>query len=414
MNTVPPPPPETRLHYAQPQLERLLTENLLPFWYPGSLDGRAGYRLNHDCSGHFRGNAPKGCIAQTRTLWFFSRLARSPYGSPLYRAAARRGFDFLRRRLWDRRHGGVFWGVSPRGHFPRARHKYAVAHSFALYGCAEYAQGSGDPGATEMARQLFEQFENHFRDSTHLGYFECFRRNWRTPRQHTGRLGAPTNLKNTNTHIHVLEALTSYFAISKDERARLRCMELIALLSDRCVREGHSCRELHHRDWTPWDPSNLQTYYGHDLECVWLCLHAATVCQIELGDREARLLAIADHAFEHGIDPEGGGLFECGPAQHPASGRARIWWAQAEALLAAFFLFERTGQERYATYFEGLLRWIYERQADWEHGEWYARVEPDGTRHGDKAAAWKTPYHNGRALLLALDRLRTPVSSAAD
>ena len=53
----------------------------------------------------------------------------------------------------------------------------------------------------------------------------------------------------------------------------------------------------------------------------------------------------------------------------------------------------------------GTLDWIVDRQADWRHGEWHSEIAPNGRPLGEKASGWKTPYHNGRAMLQCLDML---------
>ena len=60
---------------VQARLEKLLLENILPFWYPQTLDqDLGGYALNHDVEGKWGGPAPKALVTQARTVWFFSRL----------------------------------------------------------------------------------------------------------------------------------------------------------------------------------------------------------------------------------------------------------------------------------------------------------------------------------------------------
>jgi hypothetical protein len=46
--------------------------------------------------------------------------------------------------------------------------------------------------------------------------------------------------------------------------------------------------------------------------------------------------------------------------------------------------------------------------AAWECGEWHAEIAADGTPRRDKADAWKGPYHNGRALIEAIEILDRP------
>lgn len=58
------------------RLERVLTENIIPFWYPKVIDLEyGGYRLNHDIQGRWKGLTNKHLVTQARTVWFFSRLA---------------------------------------------------------------------------------------------------------------------------------------------------------------------------------------------------------------------------------------------------------------------------------------------------------------------------------------------------
>ena len=44
-------------------LKRILTENILPFWFPHVVDSDAGgYRLNHDMQGRWRGRTNKHLV----------------------------------------------------------------------------------------------------------------------------------------------------------------------------------------------------------------------------------------------------------------------------------------------------------------------------------------------------------------
>jgi mannose/cellobiose epimerase-like protein (N-acyl-D-glucosamine 2-epimerase family) len=43
---------------------------------------------------------------------------------------------------------------------------------------------------------------------------------------------------------------------------------------------------------------------------------------------------------------------------------------------------------------------------DWRHGAWYERVHPNGRITGEKAGLWKTPYHNGRAMMICSQLLK--------
>ena len=51
-------------------LERILRDNIMPFWSPKALVREGdGYRLHHDANGAWLGATDKGLIDQARTLW---------------------------------------------------------------------------------------------------------------------------------------------------------------------------------------------------------------------------------------------------------------------------------------------------------------------------------------------------------
>lgn len=73
--------------------------------------------------------------------------------------------------------------------------------------------------------------------------------------------------------------------------------------------------------------------------------------------------------------------------------------------MAALSLYEITGDRRYLACFIETLRWIADHQADGANGGWHATILPDGTTRGDKANAWKGPYHEGRAVIRCIEIL---------
>ncbi|MGC9326131.1 MAG: AGE family epimerase/isomerase, partial [Candidatus Hinthialibacter sp.] len=72
---------------------------------------------------------------------------------------------------------------------------------------------------------------------------------------------------------------------------------------------------------------------------------------------------------------------------------------QAEALVAALRMYQKTGEEVYLNSFHKMLGWINRHQIDWKRGEWFSVVQENGQGAGDKAGPWKSPYHNGRAMM---------------
>jgi mannobiose 2-epimerase len=120
--------------------------------------------------------------------------------------------------------------------------------------------------------------------------------------------------------------------------------------------------------------------------------------------------------MEFGFDFDKGGFFERGVLGRRAAGRNKIWWVQAEAMLAALTMYRLTLERPYLAVFRKTLDWIGTAQVDWIGGEWHRQIDPLGHAGGAKADRWKGPYHNGRAVLectalideLLTDRARQP------
>jgi len=156
-------------------LERILTENIIPFWYPQVIDLEdGGYRLNHDLRGKWKGRANKRIVTQARTVWFFSRLSKSGYGASEHLEAARHGYEFLIDRMWDKVFGGFYWEVDSSGNTATKPDKHLYGQAFGLYALSEYAMASGDASAIARAKELFNILERYAHDTDNGGYREFF------------------------------------------------------------------------------------------------------------------------------------------------------------------------------------------------------------------------------------------------
>jgi mannobiose 2-epimerase len=132
---------------------------------------------------------------------------------------------------------------------------------------------------------------------------------------------------------------------------------------------------------------------------VWLLADAVETVGHSNGPWLDLYRRLFDYSQRHGYDAAQGGFFYRGGFNEPASGREKVWWVQAEALMSALTMYRLTREPRYAQVFEETLRWVAERQTDWRAGEWFAEVHPDGSTTGVKGDRWKEGYHNGRALI---------------
>ena len=396
-----------------PAIERNLHENIVRFWYPRCIDRtHGGYLVAFDSAGQPRTGAARMIVTQARMLWLSARLLREGIQPAQMREAADHGFAFLMERMWDPAQGGFFWEVDEAGRQPTRPNKHLYGQAFALYALSEYAGAAGRPEARRAAERLFELLDAKAHDARYGGYVEFFAPDWSpAPALATPYLGAAEpGLKLMNTHLHLMEALTTYYRLTRSAVARDRLAELVTIQSNSVVRKTVPAgTDQHRRDWTPrLTPDAARASYGHDLENIWLLADALEA----LGQSPYPLLdlfrAQFAYAVQHGYDPAHGGFFYTGPLGQPADDRRKDWWVQAEALVSALTMHRLTGERRYADVFEGTWRWVSERQTDWVHGEWHQTIGPDGDAQGDKGHAWKAGYHNGRAMLECLRLLKAP------
>ncbi len=405
----------------QRRLERLLHENILAFWMPRCLDEtHDGYVIGFGPGGEPIDPLTKGIVTQARMLWFFSRLTRSVVvqtddARARFRHAAELGYRFLRQKMWDTRQGGFFWELDRSGGEILDSQKHLYGQSFALYGLCEFFLMSRREDVLAFAMEVFDVLEAKAHDKVHGGYIENFKRDW-SPAANTqpAVVGADARVKLANTHLHLLEAMTLCYEASGAPLVRDRVDELALILSRAVIRDGPvACTDVHERDWTPrLDRGFDRVFYGHNVEIIYILMEANRVTGLPDQPYLDLYRALFANALEFGHDDDVGGFFDSGPLGLPADRREKVWWVQAEALLACLRLFELTGDDLYWDVFERVLDFIEAHQVDWDVGEWHELLDSQGRPAGTKAYLWKAAYHNGRAVVECLEALRRLESGA--
>ena len=391
---------EARLETFEDSLETLLTGNLIPFWYPGVVDlAHGGYRLNHDSNGRYLGPIAKQVESQAGTLWFFARLARSPFGTEQHLAAARHGFEFLRDRMWDREFGGFFWEIDSTAAVASKPHKEIAAQARALNALSQFIMATADSSASQLASALFRRLEQHGYDRIHGGYREFARRDWGAmPDQIRSYSGLRTDDRSLRTHLQLTEAFGAYYQVTADELVRDRLIELIMIQINAM---GDSSR-TYDQTWRPQsDPEKRFRSPGHDLEAVWVVAEACRAAGVPLSPFVARFSREVKHAIERGFDRTDGGFVSSVPSG--AQTGHKVWWQQAEGLVATLYLYDLTGDADYFNVFAGTLSWILNAQADRRRGGWHALVDGEAILDEKKASFRKTPFQAGRALFRTLE-----------
>jgi len=393
-----------RITRTRGRLERILFENIVPFWLRCVDEQEGGYRLNHDEQGVWRGSSDRHAIPHARTCWFFARLARMEGAPEAALPAAWHGYRFLRDRLWDREHGGFFWTLDKAGLQPTDDGKRLLAQSFGLYAVCELGLTSGDEAVLAWSRELFALIETRLRDPSHGGYRSRATRTWEPP-SGEGWQGLD---KTAGDQLHVLEAYSRFIVLSGEQMVASRLVELILILTSTAVRKPYGVITDRHRpDWTPWlDPADALANYGRDMEAVWLVLDACMAAGVPKPLVVDWARTLADFTGRWGLDPRQGGVYFRGPLAGPAHARDKVWWVQAEALVGFLAMYRLTGNAAYGRHYLSVFEWIERHHVDWQHGDWHAVVPRSRSLDNGKAGVWKSPYHNGRAVIRCLELLQ--------
>lgn len=393
-----------------PRLEKILTENIASFWYDKSIDRvNGGYTINFGPKSEPKGEGTKMIVTQARQVWLFSRLARAGYERQKYIEAADVGYRFLKEKMWDAENGGFYWEVDSTGNKKLRPRKHLYGQSFGLYAISEYYLATQRQDVLEFAIRFFNLLEAKSHDNIYGGYIEFFNEDWTPAATSEGSyMGGDGRLKLMNTHLHLLEAMTTFYRASKLPLARERLIELINIESNAVVRKGlGACTDKYQCDWTPeLHGDYARVSYGHDIENIWLLMDAcdaAGVSNYPFGDLYR---ALFDYSLKYGYDEANGGFFDSGPFNQPADRRSKVWWVQSEAIVSSLYMNRMTQDPKYLSIFEKTADYIEKNMVDWANGEWHANITPEGRPQGDKANIWKAGYHNGRAMIECLQILK--------
>ena len=123
------------------QVRRELVDRIIPFWKGLRDDVNGGYIGQVDFDLTRRPEADRGCILNSRILWFFSEAFIS-LGDASLLDEARHAFEMLV-RMTDEANGGVYWALRPDGSVADGT-KHTYNQAFAIYALSAYYRASGD------------------------------------------------------------------------------------------------------------------------------------------------------------------------------------------------------------------------------------------------------------------------------
>ena len=374
------------------EIREHLENRILPFWENlkdnafGGYCGWMGEDLQPDPE------ANKGCILNSRILWFFSSAAALLNNKALT-AYADHAYDFLT-RFEDPENGGVYWSVTYDGK-PADTTKHTYCQAFAVYGLAAYYRLTGKTESLEKAEALVRVIEERCRDKG--GYLEALKADFTPESNEKLSENGVMASRTMNTLLHVIEAYAELYRVWPDESLKVAgAAALKQCLNTVYNPRKHRLEVFFDQDFHPL--LDMQSY-GHDIESSWLIWDEA---ETFLSEEERKpwksmcldlLCSATDRAFtDHGLHYE----IVAGEIN-----TIRAWWPQAEAMLGFEFGWRMT---RDPLWLERLrTQWQYIRQIVIDprvNSEWFNELREDGSSIGKPMVEeWKCPYHNGRMCL---------------
>lgn len=382
------------------EIKKHLIDDIIPFWKGlrddefGGYYGYMGYDLVLDKK------AVKGCILNSRILWFFSNAYTLLKDESLL-AEADHAYKFMMDYCIDRENGGVFWSMKYDGQVEESiKHTYNQA--FAIYALSSYYEASGKAEALEMAQKLFETIETKCMDS--MGYLEAFNSRFELIDNDKLSENGVMADKTMNTLLHVLEAYTELYRVSKDPKVKKRLCWIMDVFAEHIYNP-----ELHRQEvfFDAQYNSILDLHsYGHDIETAWLMDRTVEVVgesQYEkliypiTKDLTAQIYKVAFDGHSLANECEKGVVND-----------HRVWWVQAETLLGFLNGYEKDNSKKeYLEAAHSVWEFIKDKVIDKRPGsEWLSEITPDGEPYKEKPILepWKCPYHNGRMCFEVIKR----------
>ena len=321
------------------EIKEHLVNDLIPFWQGlkdeenGGFYGYLSYDLKLDKK------AVKGCILNSRILWFFSN-AYMVLGDPSLLESATHAYQFLKEHCVDDEFGGVFWSLTYDGK-PEDTTKHTYNQAFSIYALASYYDASKNPEALEIAWKLYDLVESKCKDE--YGYLEAFTRSFEPEENDKLSENGVIAEKTMNTLLHVFEAYTELYRVTKEEKVAKQIRFMMDIIKDKVFNKEIGRQEVFFdRTWN----TLIDLYsYGHDIETAWLVDRGLEVLDDEAYTNMLSPITkiitenIYNRAYiDHSLVNE---------SENGVVDTTRVWWVQAEAVVGFLNGYQKQGDKKF-------------------------------------------------------------------
>lgn len=382
------------------EVKEHLLHTIIPFWKNlrdnehGGYYGWLGYDLALDKK------AVKGCILNSRITWFFANAYTLLKDESLL-DEAKHGFAFMKDYCFDKENGGIYWSITYDGK-PEDTTKHTYNQAFCIYALSSYYEASKDEEALAMAKELFHIIEEKCTDE--VGYLEAFDREFHLIENDKLSENGVIADKTMNTLLHVFEAYTELYRVSKDIEVKKRLEWILDTIADKIYNPKlHRQEVFFDKNYN----SILDLHsYGHDIETAWLLNRGVDVLGEEAYQKKMGPIIDDLTAQVYKVAFDGHSLAnEC---EKGVVNTHRIWWVQAETVIGFLNGYQRNPEKKeYLEAAKSEWQFIKDYVIDKREGsEWFWEVDENGKPYPDRPIVepWKCPYHNGRMCIEVIRR----------
>ena len=372
-------------------MKREFEGHVIPFWENMIDREYGGYYGLLDYDLVLDKKAKKGCILNSRILWFFSNAYLTLKDDRFLEYAAQ-AYDFLKKAFYDEENGGVFWSVTYDGK-PEEDLKHTYNLAFAIYGLASYFDAVKDEEVLRLAMRIFRTIEDRCRDEQ--GYLEAFTRSFGNMSNEKLSENGVMATRTMNTLLHVMEAYTELYRVNGDEEVKSKICEILSIFRNKIFNPDRERMEVFFdKDYNTL--IDLHSF-GHDIETAWLIDRTVEVLgaegtEYDMSDITGVLTEkIYRDCFRTDSLPA--------ESENGVVDETYVWWVQCETVVGFINGYQKTGDRKYLEAAERTWGFIVKYLVDKREGsEWYSDVNKEGVPESRKPIAdeWTCPYHNGR------------------
>lgn len=384
------------------EVKEQLNDSMIPFWESMKDKEHGGYYGCMNSGLDIIKEAEKGCILNSRILWFFANAYLTQQDSNLL-ADAKHAYDFLMDYMSDNEFGGVYWSVSHDGK-PEDATKHTYNQAFAIYALSSYYDASKEEKALAKAFELFELVEEKCVD-TH-GYLEAFDREFKPVDNDKLSENGVMADKTMNTLLHVFEAYTELYRVSNEEKVAERMKWILDIMVGKVFCEDKRRQEVFF-DKEMNSILDLHSY-GHDIETAWLIDRGVNVLK-KLENKE-EICHMTKTMEEEIFAIAFNGHYVYNECEKGQVDKTCVWWVQAESMVGFLNAYEKyPDKKEYLDAVLSIWEFIKDNLIDKRKGsEWFWEVNENGQPNEERNIVdmWKCPYHNGRMYFEVMRRLK--------